>query len=146
MCIRDSGTPNPCVFCNRHLKFGALLDAALTMGYDAIATGHYARIEEKNGRFLLKKAADLTKDQSYVLYTLTQRQLARVLFPLGELTKDQARALAKAHGFCNAEKKDSQDICFVPDGDYAAAISRYTCLLYTSQQGRPHPNSGVRYI
>lgn len=140
-CYEAGGTPNPCVFCNRHLKFGALLDAALTMGYDAIATGHYARIEEKNGRFLLKKAADLTKDQSYVLYTLTQRQLARVLFPLGELTKDQARALAKAHGFCNAEKKDSQDICFVPDGDYAAAISRYTGRTYpagnfVSEEGR----------
>ncbi|MCI8589979.1 MAG: tRNA 2-thiouridine(34) synthase MnmA [Clostridiales bacterium] len=129
-CYEAGGTPNPCVFCNQYLKFGALIDHGLAMGCDYIATGHYARIEQKNGRYLLKKAADLSKDQSYVLYTLTQRQLAHVLLPLGELTKEKVRTLALAHGFGNAGKKDSQDICFVPDGDYAAAIARYTGKQY----------------
>ncbi|MCI8331890.1 MAG: tRNA 2-thiouridine(34) synthase MnmA [Clostridiales bacterium] len=129
-CYEAGGTPNPCVLCNQHLKFGALIDQSIAMGCDFIATGHYARIEEKNGRFLLRKAADLSKDQSYVLYTLTQQQLAHVLFPLGGMTKDEVRTIALAHGFGNANKKDSQDICFVPDGDYAATITRYTGKQY----------------
>ena len=120
-------TPNPCIVCNRCLKFGALLDAALQAGYDKIATGHYARIEQaENGRYLLKKAADPTKDQTYFLWQLTQHQLSHTLFPLGSMTKAEARAIAEQHGLCNAHKSDSQDICFVPDGDYAAFLHRYT--------------------
>lgn len=114
------GTPNPCIDCNRYLKFGALLEQAEKRGADAVATGHYARVEEdpQTGRMLLKKARDPGKDQSYVLYSLTQKQLAHILFPLGSLCKSDVRAYAAAHGFENAEKPDSQDICFVPDGDY----------------------------
>ena len=100
---------------------------ALERGYDAIATGHYARIEKgENGRFLLKKAIDLSKDQSYVLYSLTQHQLEHTIFPLGEMTKADARELAEKIGFTNARKHDSQDICFVPDGDYVSFIERTT--------------------
>ena len=119
-------TPNPCIDCNRYLKFRRLYDRAALMGCDAIATGHYARIERENGRYLLKKAVDLSKDQSYVLYMLTQEQLAHTQFPLGVLHKTEARALADRQGFFNARKPDSQDICFVPDGDYAAFIRRHT--------------------
>lgn len=126
-CYKNGATPNPCVVCNRKIKFEALLKMALERGYDAIATGHYARIEKgENGRFLLKKATDLTKDQSYVLYSLTQHQLAHTLFPLGEMTKSDARELAEKIGFINARKHDSQDICFVPDGDYVSFIERTT--------------------
>ena len=110
-------TPNPCIDCNRYLKFRRLYDRAALMGCDAIATGHYARIERENGRYLLKKAVDLSKDQSYVLYMLTQEQLAHTQFPLGVLHKTEVRALADRQGFFNARKPDSQDICFVPDGD-----------------------------
>lgn len=120
-------TPNPCIECNRKIKFAAMFDRAKTLGYDKIATGHYAVIEKsENGRYLLKKAADETKDQTYVLYCLTQEQLSRTLFPLGSLTKSQVREIAAENGFVNAEKPDSQDICFVPDGDYASFIERYT--------------------
>ena len=120
-------TPNPCIECNRKIKFAAMLDRAKTLGYDKIATGHYAVIEKsENGRYLLKKAADETKDQTYVLYCLTQEQLSRTLFPLGSLTKSQVREIAAENGFVNAKKPDSQDICFVPDGDYASFIERYT--------------------
>ncbi|MBQ9566294.1 MAG: tRNA 2-thiouridine(34) synthase MnmA [Synergistaceae bacterium] len=121
-------TPNPCIDCNRYLKFGSLLDAARKRGLDFVATGHYARIghDEKTGRRLLKKGADPARDQSYVLYTLTQEQLARMLFPLGDRTKAEVRDLAASQGFRNAHKRDSQDICFVPDGDYASFIERYT--------------------
>ncbi|MCL2343006.1 MAG: tRNA 2-thiouridine(34) synthase MnmA [Firmicutes bacterium] len=121
-------TPNPCVLCNRFLKFGALLDKAREMGLDAIATGHYARVtyDSGSGRWLLRKGADAEKDQSYVLYSLSQEQLGRALLPLGELRKDEVREIAQAQGFGNAEKGESQDICFVPDGDYAAFIERYT--------------------
>ncbi|MCR5347761.1 MAG: tRNA 2-thiouridine(34) synthase MnmA [Fretibacterium sp.] len=123
----SGGTPNPCIDCNRFLKFGALLAAARERGLDFIATGHYARIERAaSGRYLLKKAADRERDQSYVLYSLTQEQLAHALFPLGEMTKAEVRALAEAHGFANARKQDSQDICFVPDGNYAGFIEQYT--------------------
>ena len=124
-------TPNPCTVCNRCLKFGALLDAALDAGYDKIATGHYARVEQaENGRYLLKKALDPTKDQTYFLWQLTQHQLSHTLFPLGGMTKAEARAIAEQHGLCNAHKSDSQDICFVPDGDYAAFIAKKTGAIY----------------
>lgn len=118
-------TPNPCIECNRKIKFEAMLDRAKTLGYDKIATGHYAVVKQsKNGRYLLKKAADSSKDQTYVLYCLTQEQLSRTLFPLGGLTKSEVREIAAENGFINAKKPDSQDICFVPDGDYAAFIER----------------------
>ena len=126
-CYKNGSTPNPCVVCNRKIKFEALLKLALERGYDAVATGHYARIEKRfDGRYLLKKALDLTKDQSYVLYSLTQHQLAHTIFPLGEMTKQEARELAESFGFVNARKHDSQDICFVPDGDYVSFIERTT--------------------
>ena len=119
-------TPNPCLDCNRYLKFRHLYDRAALLGCDTIATGHYARIERENGRYLLKKALDASKDQSYVLYMLTQEQLAHTQFPLGALRKAETRQLADSLGFFNARKPDSQDICFVPDGDYAAFIRRHT--------------------
>ena len=118
----NGATPNPCVVCNRYVKFGALLKKADEMGYDGIATGHYAQIESSSGRYLLKKGEDKTKDQSYVLYCLTQEQLSRTLFPLGKYTKTEVRKIAEENGFVNAHKHDSQDICFIPDGDYAAYI------------------------
>lgn len=129
-CYEAGLTPNPCVVCNRRLKFGALLDAALALGCDFIATGHYAQIEEQNGRFILKKAADAAKDQSYFLYALTQHQLSHTLFPLGSLTKEEARRIAEEQGFVNAHKKDSQDVCFIPDGDYFAFLQKYTGKVY----------------
>lgn len=121
-------TPNPCIQCNRHLKFSFFLDKALELGYDAIATGHYATIQQdpETGRYLLCKAADSAKDQSYFLACLNQHQLSHAHFPLGELTKEEARLIAESQGFVNARKKDSQDICFVPDGDYVAFMKRYT--------------------
>ena len=119
-------TPNPCIDCNRYMKFNKLFDRADILGCDHIATGHYARIEEQGGKYLLKKAADPAKDQSYVLYSMTQKQLARTLFPLGGMCKDETRKIAEKNGFLNAKKPDSQDICFVPDGDYAHVIELYT--------------------
>ena len=120
-------TPNPCIVCNKTIKFGAMLERANEMGFDMIATGHYARIKrDENGRYLLLKAFDITKDQSYVLYNLSQHQLAHTLFPLGELTKAQVREIALENGFINANRPDSQDICFVPDGDYAAFIEKHS--------------------
>ena len=121
-------TPNPCIDCNRFLKFDKLHRRAQELGYDFVATGHYARIEydEALGRYLLKKAADPGKDQSYVLYTLTQAQLAHTKFPLGGMTKPEVREIAQEQGFVNARKRDSQDICFVPNGDYADFIERRT--------------------
>lgn len=118
-------TPNPCIDCNRYMKFDKLLDRARGLGCDLVVTGHYARVEECGGKYLLKKAADPSKDQSYVLYSLTQEQLARIRFPLGELSKEEVRRIAQENGFVNAQKPDSQDICFVPDGDYAGFIERY---------------------
>jgi tRNA-specific 2-thiouridylase len=123
---RNGATPNPCIECNRRLKFEKLLLRARQLDFDYIVTGHYARIERAGGRFLLKKALDRAKDQSYVLYAMTQEQLERTMFPLGSLTKTEVRGIAGASGFINAAKRDSQDICFVPDGDYAAFIERYT--------------------
>ena len=119
-------TPNPCIDCNRFMKFGKLFDRAKILGCSYVVTGHYARIEEQDGVFLLKKAADESKDQSYVLYAMTQEQLAHVMFPLGGMRKTEVRALAEECGFVNAAKPDSQDICFVPDGDYAGVIERHT--------------------
>ncbi len=119
-------TPNPCIDCNRFLKFEKLYERARALSCDAVATGHYARIVEAGGEYFLKKASDPSKDQSYVLYSLTQEQLKHTLFPLGGLSKDTTRHLAETHGFLNARKPDSQDICFVPDGDYAAFIERST--------------------
>ena len=129
-CYEQGLTPNPCVVCNRYLKFGAFLDIAREMGCDYVVTGHYARIEERDGRFLLKKAADEAKDQTYFLYTLTQEQLKHTLFPLGSLTKTEARAIAEALGLLNAKKRDSQDICFIPDGDYMVFMERHTNKTY----------------
>lgn len=124
----EGGTPNPCVVCNRVLKFGMLLQLAKELDADVIATGHYARcmFDEERNRHLLLRAKDNTKDQSYVLYTLSQEQLAHTVFPLGEMTKTEVRAIAEKNGFANAKRRDSQDICFVPDGDYAAFIERET--------------------
>ncbi len=123
---QNGRTPNPCAVCNRTVKFGALLDRVRVLGADYLATGHYARVEQDaaTGRYLLKRGLDRSKDQSYFLYMLTQEQLAHTLFPLGSLEKTQVRQLAEAHGLVNAHKHDSQDICFVPDGDYAAFIER----------------------
>ena len=118
-------TPNPCIDCNRCLKFGKLFERAEVLGCTHIATGHYARIVRENGKYVLKKALDRAKDQSYVLYDLTQEKLAHTLFPLGELEKSTVRAIAAREGFCNARKHDSQDICFVPDGDYARVVAQY---------------------
>ena len=115
-------TPNPCIDCNRYMKFDKLLNRARELSCDLVVTGHYARVEEENGKFLLKKALDPAKDQSYVLYSLTQEQLKHIRFPLGGLSKDEVRRIAAEHGFVNANKPDSQDICFVPDGDYAGFI------------------------
>lgn len=128
----EGGTPNPCIDCNRFLKFGRLLEEARSRGLDCVATGHYARIEYdgRSGRYLLKKALDEAKDQSYVLYMLTQEQLAHIRFPLGGMEKRQVRELAEKLGLANAEKRDSQDICFVPDGDYAAFMERATGKAY----------------
>ena len=119
-------TPNPCVLCNKRIKFGALLDFAKTNGFDRIATGHYACVEHTKDRSLIRLAADRTKDQTYMLYSLTQDVLSRVEFPLGNLTKSEVREMASELGFPMAQKSDSQDICFIPDGDYAAFIEKFT--------------------
>ena len=120
-------TPNPCIECNRCMKFGYLFEEMKKLGCACLATGHYARTayDESTRRYLLKKALDETKDQSYVLYTLTQYQLEHVRFPLGNMTKESTRRIALEKGFANANKSDSQDICFVPDGDYVAFMERY---------------------
>ena len=131
-CYERGLTPNPCIDCNRHLKFDALLQRAAVLGCEYIVTGHYAQIrhDENTGRYLLYKAADKAKDQSYFLYALTQDQLSHIRFPLGGLTKDQVRTIAEANGFINARKRDSQDICFVPNGDYMDFLQRYTKQIY----------------
>ena len=123
-------TPNPCIDCNRFLKFERLYRRAKELESDYIVTGHYARIDKQNGRYLLKKALDPSKDQSYVLYAMTQDQLANTIFPLGEMLKEEARKIAEEQGFVNARKRDSQDICFVPDGDYARVIELHTGKCY----------------
>lgn len=116
-------TPNPCIACNRYVKWEALLNRSLSIGADYIATGHYARIEQlPNGRYTLKRSKTLAKDQTYALYNLTQEQLKRTLMPVGAYSKDEIRAMAEKIGLLVADKPDSQDICFVPDGDYASFI------------------------
>ena len=125
-------TPNPCIDCNRYMKFDRLLRRAEELGCDCLVTGHYAAVrrDPDTGRFLLCRAADRAKDQTYFLYNLTQFQLEHIRFPLGSLTKPETRAIAEAQGFANARKHDSQDICFVPDGDYGAFLERYTGKVY----------------
>lgn len=125
-------TPNPCITCNKNVKFDLLLEKALALGCEYIVTGHYARIRQDSasGRYLLYKAADSTKDQSYFLACLSQYQLSHSKFPLGELTKEQVRQIASEQGFVTARKKDSQDICFIPDGDYFSFMKRYTGKEY----------------
>ncbi len=124
----EGRTPNPCIDCNRFIKFSALLERALLLDHHYIATGHYARVayDDASGRYLLKRPFDSAKDQTYALYCLTQEQLAHTLFPLGELDKPQVRSVARELGLTNAAKPDSQDICFVPDGDYGAFIEQHT--------------------
>ena len=121
-------TPNPCIFCNRTMKFGMMLDAALAQGYDYVATGHYANIrrDPETGRYLLCRAGDAAKDQTYFLYSLSQHQLAHTLFPLANLSKEQIRAITESRGLVTAHKHDSQDICFIPDGDYVRFLKEYT--------------------
>lgn len=129
----ESGeTPNPCIDCNRYMKFDRLLMTAESKNLFYVVTGHYARIEYNtdSGRYLLKKALDSSKDQSYVLYNLTQEQLSHTLFPLGALTKTRVREIAAGLGFVNARKHDSQDICFIPDGDYGKFMEQYTGKTY----------------
>jgi tRNA-specific 2-thiouridylase len=125
-------TPNPCIDCNRLIKFKRLMRRMEDMGFDFVATGHYARVSRDagGGRRLLKRAADASKDQSYVLYAMTQEQLAHTKFPLGELRKQEVREIAAENGFVNARKRDSQDICFVLDGKYADFIESYTGRRY----------------
>ena len=122
------GTPNPCIECNRYLKFGKLLQRAQELSCDVLVSGHYAKVQQDpaTGRYLLMRAADRAKDQTYFLACLSQQQLSRIRFPLGDLTKAQVRELAEKHGFLNARKHDSQDICFVPGGDYTAFLTAYT--------------------
>ena len=124
-------TPNPCIDCNRCLKFGALLDRALVLGYDYIATGHYARVDRDpdTGLYRLLRGRDRRKDQSYVLYQLTQFQLAHLLLPVGEFDKDTIRQEAREAGLTVADKSDSQDICFIPDGDYVRFLRRHGAPL-----------------
>lgn len=130
-CYERGLTPNPCIECNRCLKFDRFLRRAAELGCEYVVTGHYARIErEPGGRFLLRKAVDEAKDQTYFLHTLTQEQLAHTRFPLGNLTKAEVRAIAGEQGFVNAKKRDSQDICFVPGGDYLAFMEEYTGRTY----------------
>ena len=131
---QNGATPNPCIDCNRYIKFDKLFIRAKQLNVDCIATGHYARIgyDRVRDRFLLKKAVDSTKDQSYVLYSMTQEQLKHSLFPLGELHKSDVRGIAVKQGFVNAHKHDSQDICFVRDGDYSGFIEQYTGKTYSA--------------
>jgi len=128
-------TPNPCIECNRHLKFILLLRRAAELEAEKLVTGHYARIEQSGERWLLRKGLDAHKDQSYVLYMMNQQALASTVFPLGGLTKAEVRQRAADGGLANAEKKESQDICFVDNGDYAAFIEGFT--------GKPSPEGEI---
>jgi tRNA-specific 2-thiouridylase len=136
-------TPIPCSLCNNHLKFDQLLLVAQQIGADHLATGHYARVEfdAKRDRWLLKRPADTSKDQTYFLFGLTQEQLSRTLFPLGALTKPEVRALARQHGLALAEKPDSQEICFVPGGDYKRFLD-----AYLEEQGEALPDTAGELV
>ena len=124
-------TPNPCVECNKHLKFGKLFEEAKRLGYNYLATGHYARIEQdENDRYLLKKALDDAKDQSYFLWSIDKALLGNIIFPLGSYTKPEIRVIAAENNFSNAHRSDSQDICFIPDGDYISFIGKNTDLTF----------------
>ncbi|MDO4742769.1 MAG: tRNA 2-thiouridine(34) synthase MnmA [bacterium] len=127
-------TPNPCIQCNKHIKFSKMLDFATHHNFTYIATGHYAerRFDDISGRYIIKKAKDISKDQTYVLYNLTQDQLEHTLFPLGEFTKAEVRELALSNALADSHQKESQDICFIPDGKYAEFIERYL-----GQQSQP---------
>ena len=131
-CYECGLTPNPCIDCNKYLKFDRLLRRAQELGCHYVVSGHYAQIrrDPDTGRYLLYKAADKAKDQTYFLACLDQQQLSHILFPLGELTKEQVRQIAEENGFVTARKRDSQDICFVPDGDYVSFMERYTGKTY----------------
>ncbi|MBE6848977.1 MAG: tRNA 2-thiouridine(34) synthase MnmA [Ruminococcus sp.] len=136
-------TPNPCISCNRCLKFGCMMEKMHELGASYLVTGHYARVEfsEKYGCHVLRKAMDAAKDQTYFLYTLTPEQLRHIRFPLGALEKSEVRRIAEENGFVTAKKKESQDICFVPDGDYAAFIQRFSGKTFpagefTDMQGK----------
>ncbi len=122
-------TPNPCVLCNRFIKFGILWEKARETGAEFLATGHYAGIDKNNGRFLLKKGADHNKDQSYFLYRLTQEQLSHTLFPLVNLTKDKVKEIARKKMLPTAERPESQEICFIPDNDYAEFVEEYSSVI-----------------
>ena len=136
-------TPIPCSLCNNHLKFDQLLIVAQQIGADAVATGHYARVEfeDGTGRWLLKRPADHSKDQTYFLFGLTQEQLSRTLFPLGGMTKPEVRELARKHGLALAEKPDSQEICFVPGGDYKNFLD-----AYLAEQGESLPDTAGELV
>jgi len=136
-------TPIPCSLCNNHLKFDQLLIVAQQIGADSLATGHYARVEfdQARGRWLLKRPADTSKDQTYFLFGLTQEQLSRTLFPLGDMTKPEVRELAKKHGLALAEKPDSQEICFVPGGDYKNFID-----AYLAEEGESLPDTAGELV
>ena len=122
----DGGfTPNPCIECNKHLKFGKLLEHALNLNCDYIATGHYSRIDKVGERYAVVRPEDRKKDQTYVLWQLSQHQLSHMLMPLGEYTKDTVRKIAEKYGFVSASSKESQDICFVPDNDYVSFLEKY---------------------
>lgn len=121
----DGITPNPCVLCNQKFKFGRFLDKALELGFDYIATGHYASVLENNGEYELRKSENLKKDQSYFIYGLTQRELSHVIFPLEGLQKEETREIAETLGLDNAHQKDSQDICFVETGMYMKIVEEY---------------------
>ncbi|MCR4831484.1 MAG: tRNA 2-thiouridine(34) synthase MnmA [Pseudobutyrivibrio sp.] len=129
-CYEHGMTPNPCIQCNKHMKFNELYRRAQILGCDKIVTGHYVRIRKCDNGYQLLKGLDVNKDQSYVLYNMTQDELAHTEFPLGELSKDEVRRIAEEHDFINANKPDSQDICFVPDGDYVSALKRFTGKEY----------------
>lgn len=133
----EGRTPNPCIECNRHLKLAALQRLRRDLGCDYVATGHYARagFDEAVGRWALRRAADAAKDQSYVLFPASQDDLAHLLLPLGDLTKDQVRALAARRGLASANRPESQDICFVPNGDYVAFIERQAALTELAAPG-----------
>ncbi len=127
----DNGlTPNPCIECNKHLKFGRLLERSIKLGCDYIATGHYSSITQKDGRYAVCRPHDRKKDQTYVLWQLSQHQLSHMLMPLGEYTKDTVRKIAEKYGFASAHSKESQDICFVPDNDYALFLQEYNNRLF----------------